>query len=124
MKGAKLIVIPTTADESTLLSTGKWTKKPYPDISRNLIPAHAYENMIFISYCNRCQQETFNGEVVGKYLGNSMVANPHGELMLAAKNEVALLIADCVPSDYGSTHPENTNYLDDRRSELYSELTR
>jgi predicted amidohydrolase len=122
LKGAKLVVIPTAADESTLLSTGKWTKKPYPDITGNLIPAHAYENSIFISYSNRCQEETLDGDVVGKYLGNSMVASPNGELMLAAKNEVTLLIADCVPSDYGHTHPEDTNYLKDRRPELYSEL--
>ena len=122
LKGAKLIVIPTAADESTLLSTGKWTTKPYPDITRNLIPAHAYENVAFISYSNRCLDETLNGKIVGKYLGNSMVANPHGELMVAAKNEVTLLIADCIPSDYPPTHPENTNYLDDRRHEMYAEL--
>lgn len=119
LEGAKLVVIPTAADESTRLSTGKWTTPPYPDISKTLIPAHAWENIIFVSYSNRCLEETLNGEVVGKYLGNSMVANPHGEMMVAAKNEVTLLIADCVPSDYGPTHPEGTNYLEDRRPELY-----
>ena len=119
LAGAKLVVIPTAADESTRLSTGKWTTPPYPDISKTLIPAHAWENIIFVSYSNRCLEETLNGEVVGKYLGNSMVANPHGEMMVAAKNEVTLLIADCVPSDYGPTHPEGTNYLEDRRPELY-----
>jgi len=119
LQGAKLVVIPTAADESTRLSTGKWTTPPYPDISKTLIPAHAWENIIFVSYSNRCLEETLNGEVVGKYLGNSMVANPHGEVMVAAKNEVTLLIADCVPSDYGPTHPEGTNYLEDRRPELY-----
>jgi predicted amidohydrolase len=119
LRGAKLVVIPTAADESTRLSTGKWTTPPYPDISKTLIPAHAWENIIFVSYSNRCLEETLNGEVVGKYLGNSMIANPHGEVMVAAKNEVTLLIADCVPSDYGPTHPEGTNYLEDRRPELY-----
>lgn len=53
-----------------------------------------------------------------------MVANPHGELMVAAKNEVTLLLADCISSDYGPTHPENTNYLDDRRAELYEGLVK
>jgi predicted amidohydrolase len=119
LQGAKLVVIPTAADESTRLSTGKWTTPPYPDISKTLIPAHAWENIIFVSYSNRCLEETLKGEVVGKYLGNSMIANPHGEVMVAAKNEVTLLIADCVPSDYGPTHPEGTNYLEDRRPELY-----
>jgi len=122
LKGAKLIVIPTAADESTVLSSGEWTTKPYPDISKTLIPAHAYESNIFISYSNRCLEETLNGKVVGKYLGNSMVANCHGELMVAAKNEVTLLVADCIPSDYGPTHPEDTNYLEDRRANLYEEL--
>jgi predicted amidohydrolase len=97
---------------------------PYPDISKTLIPAHAYENLIFISYSNRCQEETLNDKMVGKYLGNSMVANPHGKLMVAANNEVTLLLADCIPSDYGPTHPENTNYLKDRRPEMYSLLDR
>jgi len=124
LKGAKLIVIPTAADESTILSTGKWTQTPYPDVSKTLIPAHAYENSIFISYSNRCQEETLNGNVVGKYLGNSMVANPHGELMVAAKNEVTLLLADCIPSEYGPTHPENTSYLEDRRTGLYEDLVK
>ncbi len=124
LRGAKLVVIPTAADVSTLLSTGKWTQVPYPDISRNLIPAHALENIIFISYSNRCLEETLEGEVVGKYLGNSMVANPHGELMVAANDEVTLLIADCVPGDYGPTHPEDTDYLKDRRPELYGEFVK
>ena len=112
----------TAADLSTVLSTGKWTTTPYPDITHNLIPAHAYENIMFISYSNRCLEETNNGKIVGKYLGNSMIASPHGELLLAAKNQVTLLIADCIPGDYGPTHPENTNYLKDRRPELYSEM--
>lgn len=124
LKGAKLIVIPTAADEATILSSGEWTTQPYPDVSKTLIPAHAYESNIFISYSNRCQEETLNGKVVGKYLGNSMVANCHGELMVAAKNEVTLLVADCIPSDYGSTHPEDTSYLKDRRAIMYEELVK
>ena len=117
--GAKLVVIPTAADFSTKLSTGKWTSLAYPDITKSLIPAHAWENMLFVAYCNRCLSERMDGEVVGHYLGNSMVANPHGEIHLAARNEVTLLIADCVPADYGPTHPEGTNYLQDRRPEIY-----
>lgn len=120
--GAKLIVIPTAADISTKLSTGKWTAVPYPDISKNLIPSHALENGIFISYCNRCREETIEGQIVGRFLGNSVVADPHGRILTAASNEETLLLTDCVPSDYGPTHPENTYYLKDRRPELYSVL--
>lgn len=124
LRGAKLIVIPTAADISTKLSTGKWTDVPYPDISRNLIPSHALENNIFISYCNRCGEETLEGQTVGRYLGNSILTDPHGGIIAAAANEETMLIADCIPSHYGSTHPENTEYLMDRRPELYSELVR
>ncbi len=119
LEGAKLVVIPTAADESTKLSTGVWTSPAYPDVSKTLIPAHAWENNLFVSYSNRCLEETLQGEPVGRYLGNSVIANPHGELLVAARNEKTLLVADCVPSDYGPTHPENTDYLQDRRPELY-----
>jgi predicted amidohydrolase len=124
LKGAKLVIIPTAADQSTLLSTGRWTSPQYPDVSRTLITAHAVENNIFISYCNRCREETLGGKVVGRYLGNSIIANPHGEVLIAARNEETLLVADCIPVSYGPTHPLDTVYLEDRRPELYGELTR
>jgi len=41
LEGAKLIVIPTAADYYYNLAGGASTKVPYPDISKNLIPAHA-----------------------------------------------------------------------------------
>jgi predicted amidohydrolase len=119
LEGAKLVVIPTAADESTKLSTGKWTSPPYPDVSTTLIPAHAWENGVFVAYCNRCLGETLEGEPVGRYLGNSVIADPHGRLMVAARNQKTLLLADCLPGDYGPTHPENTSYLEDRRPDLY-----
>lgn len=119
LDGAKLVVIPTAADKSTKLSGGNWTSPAYPDVSKTLIPAHAWENTLFIAYCNRCLEETLEGELVGHYLGNSVIVDPHGGLMVAARNEATLLIADCVPADYGPTHPENTDYLEDRRPELY-----
>jgi predicted amidohydrolase len=128
LKGAQLVVIPAAADIWTLLSTGERTKMPYPDVSRNLIPAHALENIMFVAYCNRGGIETrknANGEDVeiGLYLGNSVIAGPHGDILLHPHNEEALLVGDCIPDDYGPTHPENTNYLRDRRPAIYSELT-
>ncbi|MEW5820252.1 MAG: carbon-nitrogen hydrolase family protein [Cyanobacteriota bacterium] len=127
LKGAQLVVIPTAADVWTLLSTGERTKMPYPDISRNLIPAHALENIMFVAYCNRAGIETrlnSNGEEIdiGLYLGNSVIADPHGNILLSSRNEETLLIGDCIPDDYGPTHPENTNYLKDRRPAIYNEL--
>lgn len=128
LKGAQLVVIPTAADIWTLLSTGERTKMPYPDVSHNLIPAHAYENTMFISYCNRSGIETrLNSDgkevEIGSYLGNSVIAGPHGDIVLSPRNEETLMIADCVPGDYGPTHPENTNYLRDRIPSLYAGLS-
>ncbi|MGA1622286.1 MAG: carbon-nitrogen hydrolase family protein [Synechocystis sp.] len=127
IKGAKLIVIPTAADTWTLLSTGERTTMPYPDVSHNLIPARALENQIFVAYGNRGGIETRldaqgHPQVVGAYLGNSVIAGPHGDLLVKARNEETLLIADCCPDDYGPTHPENTRYLGDRRPHLYNVL--
>ena len=122
------MVIPTAADVWTLLSTGEKTKMPYPDVSQNLIPAHALENIMFVAYCNRSGVETRtdgNGHniEIGSYLGNSVIAGPHGDIVLRPRNEETLLIADCIPGDYGPTHPENTNYLGDRRPHLYGVLS-
>ena len=46
---------------------------------------------------------------------------PHGNVLLAVRNEDTLLIADCIPKEYGPTHPEG-DYLKNRRPELYKDL--
>ncbi len=50
-----------------------------------------------------------------------MLCGPHGDMILAARPEEAVLLADVVPGDYGSTHPEG-HYLKNRRPELYKQL--
>lgn len=120
LKGAKLVVIPTAADFYYNLKDGTRTVVPYPDITRNLIPAHAYENNCFVSYCNRSGTETV-GPGTWRYRGNSIIVGPHGDVIIAARNEDTLLVGDCVPGDYGPTHPEG-NYLRNRRPELYAKL--
>jgi predicted amidohydrolase len=119
LQGAQMILIPTAADAWALLSTGERTDRPYPDVSRSLIPAHAIHNQCFVAYANRCGVETVDGREMAAYLGNSIVAGPHGDVLVAARPEPTLLIADCLPSDYGPFHPAGTRYLDDRRPELY-----
>lgn len=123
LKGAKLIVIPTAADNFYTKPSGQVTKVPYPDISKLLIPAAAYANNIFVAYSNRTGYETLGSD---KWLfqGNSVIADPYGKLLLAADHKQnTLLVADIVPSAYGPTHPEDANYLRDRRPRLYKELT-
>jgi predicted amidohydrolase len=56
--GAQVVLIPTAADGWAQLSDGRRTDRPYPDISRTLLPAHAFENRCFVAYVNRCGEET------------------------------------------------------------------
>jgi len=126
LKGAKLIVIPTAADEWAYVC-GKKTITPYPDVSRNLIPAHALENNIFIAYNNYAGTgfTVENDQEIDQvgYLGNSVVTGPHGNIIAhAEKSEETMLIVDCVPQEYQPTHPCATNYIKDRRPLLYKEL--
>lgn len=126
LKGALLAVIPTAADSQSVV-LGEWTTQSYPDISKNLIPAHAFENIMFVAYNNYTGTGYImkDGKKVDQviYLGNSVIADPHGQLMVAARpTDETLLITDCIPTDYGPTHPCNTNYIKDRRPSLYSEL--
>jgi 5-aminopentanamidase len=81
---------------------------------------NAYFNKIFIAYSNRCGCEKV-GKNSWQYRGNSVISSPNGDLLLAARSEETLLIADVIPSDFGPTHPEG-DYLKDRRPELYREL--
>lgn len=118
LQGARLVLIPTAADQWAELSTGCRTSKPYPDISRTLLPAHAMENSCFIAYANRCGVETVEGVEKAAYLGNSIICGPHGDVLLAARPEPTLLVADCLPDLYGALHPEDTNYLEDLRPDL------
>ena len=118
--GAKLVLIPTAADQWALLSSGQRTDRPYPDISRTLLPAHAFENHCFVAYANRCGEETVDDIAMAGYLGNSIICGPHGDVLVAARSEPTLLLADCKAADYGPTHPAGTDYLADLRPELYS----
>ena len=51
---------PTAADAWAILSNGEGTDRPYPDISRTLVPAHAFENGCFNSDAKRCGREAVN----------------------------------------------------------------
>lgn len=144
LKGAQLVVIPTAADDYMILRTGAKSQTPYPDV-KFLIRANAYQNHFFCAYANRRGIETLDGREVARYLGNSCLYDPHGNALLpettlpkrqgdqssSGWDEAVLLVADCVPSYYGPTHPEtlinekvkSTQYLEDRRWDLYSALS-
>jgi len=121
LKGAKLIVGPTAADCYDTAPNRTRSALPYPDISRTLIPAYAYANNIFFAYSNHCGYESLKGHQ-WHYRGNSVIAGPHGDIIVAASHQQdTLLIADVVPGLYGPTHPES-HYLKDRRPAMYDEL--
>lgn len=121
LKGAKLVVGPTAADCYATQPNGKRSAVPYPDISRLLIPAYAYANNIFFAYSNHCGYESLKG-VEWHYRGNSIICGPHGDVIVAANHQQdTMLIADVIPAYYGASHPES-NYLKDRRPDMYKEL--
>lgn len=123
LNGAKLIVGPTAADNYYRLPDGERSKVPYPDIARILFPAAAYANNIFYAYANRCGYEQ-RGKDQWHYRGNSIVCGPYGDILIAADHEQdTMLVADCIPADYGMTHPApKYYYLKDRRPALYEKL--
>jgi len=123
LRGAKLIVGPTAADNYYTLPSGKRSDVPYPDVSKILFPANAYANNIFFAYSNRAGYE-HRGKDEWHYRGNSIICGPHGDIIVAASHEQdTMLIADCIPAYYGMTHPApKYYYLKDRRPELYKEL--
>ncbi len=127
LKGAQVVLIPTAADIGTCNDQGVWQKWAYPDISKTAIPGSAYQNNLFVAYANHALFEfrADDNSLTGVYLGNSTIANPNGEIMVAAENIETLLLADCCPGDAYPTHPFGESaYLEDRRPDLYSQLTK
>ncbi|WP_198599347.1 nitrilase-related carbon-nitrogen hydrolase [Vibrio sp. 10N.261.55.A7] len=127
LQGTQVVIAPTAADVGTVNAEGvffsSWT---YPDISKTAIPGNAYSNKMFVVYSNHSMRQfRSDGSLSGVYLGNSAIADPYGELLAHANNMPTLLIADCVPSNYMPTHPYGeSDYIKDRRPELYAALTR
>jgi 5-aminopentanamidase len=124
LNGALLMAMPTAAPNGMLPGQ----TEPYPDISEHYIPANALTNQNFCSYGNRAGWEfkKEGGETTNvlQYSGNSIICNPYGKpLVKAIRNEHALLIADCIICDFPSTQPPDTDYLINRRPEIYGILT-
>lgn len=125
LKGADLILIPTAADVGTIDAEGKWSDWAYPDVSKTAIPGNAYQNKVFCAYSNHALWEYRSDKSLSAvYLGNSAIADPYGQVMVSADNVETMLIADCIPSNYQATHPDDqSDYIRDRRPPLYKQLT-
>ncbi|MCP9800643.1 hypothetical protein KBY67_07665 [Synechococcus sp. RedBA-s] len=65
LAGARLVLIPTAANAWMLLCDGRRTDRPYPDVSRTLLPAHAFSSQSFAAKANRCGEESVGEQVWG-----------------------------------------------------------
>lgn len=89
------------------------TTAPYPVVPRKLIPARAYENQLFMLFCNRTGSEQGLD-----YAGESCVAAPDGEILAACGQEEALLLAEIDVERYRQSR-QGWRFVDDRRPDLY-----
>lgn len=71
------------------------TSAPYTVVPRHLVPTRAYENQLFVVFCDRTGTE--EGLT---YAGESCVAAPDGSILAGADAGEALLLADIDPLPY------------------------
>lgn len=76
-RGATAILVPTA------------NMQPYAHVVRATVPAMAANHGVAIAYANFCGAE---GDLT--YLGGSLIAGPHGEVLAQAGESPALLVAD------------------------------
>ncbi len=105
LRGADLILVPTAL--STEFAT-------VPDI---LVPARAYENQLYIAYCNHTGIE--NGM---RFLGRSVLAGMDGQPLAKAGISDALLVAQ-ISKPARLAAADANPFLTDRRCELYTPMS-
>jgi 5-aminopentanamidase len=81
-RGARLILVPTA------------NMQPFTHVIRHTVPAMAANHAVSIVYANFCGVE---GDLT--YVGGSLIAGPHGEVLAQAGEHPALLIAELPPVD-------------------------
>jgi predicted amidohydrolase len=89
------------------------TTAPYPVVPRRLIPARAYENRLFVAFCDRAGTE--HGLA---YAGESCVAAPDGEILAACGQGEELAIAE-IDFDRYRRFRQDHRFTEDRRPDLY-----
>ncbi len=89
------------------------TTAPYAVVPRHVVPARAYENSIFVVFCNRAGEESGLA-----YAGESCIAAPDGSLLLACGAGEDLAMGE-MASERFAEYRRAHRYLDDRRPELY-----
>ena len=106
LEGAELIVVPTGL------------MQPWREVAERVVPVRAYENQVYIAYCNYCGAE---GDII--YEGRSCIAGPDGADLDRAEKKPALLTATLSKESITRCR-EALPYHRDRRPALYTSLTR
>jgi predicted amidohydrolase len=91
-RGATVILAPTA------------NMSPFTHVARHTVPAMAANHGVTIAYANYCGTE---GELT--YVGGSLIAGPHGEILAQAGDGPALLIADIPPRDPARLSTQSTD---------------
>ncbi len=105
LAGAELILVPTGL------------MQPWRDVAERVVPVRAYENQLYIAYCNYCGAE---GDIT--YEGRSCITGPDGSDLDRAEKTPALLTGTLnkqVISECRAALP----YHRDRRPELYTTIS-
>ena len=91
-RGVTLILVPTA------------NMTPFTHVARHTVPAMAANHGVTIVYANYCGTE---GDL--DYVGLSLIAGPHGEILAQAGDTPTLLIADIPPRDPARLSTQSTD---------------
>lgn len=91
--GATLILVPTA------------NMTPFTHVAAHTVPAMAANYAVTIAYANYCGTE---GDLT--YVGASLIAGPHGEILAQAGNGAALLIVDLPEPDAARLSTQARDY--------------
>lgn len=105
LAGAQLILVPTAL------------MRPYEIVPRAMIPCRAYENGVFMAYCNCTGSE---GDF--DYVGESCIVGPDGHVLASADAAPAMIMAELEIEAAIARARGVSPYLRDRRPELYGGL--
>ena len=102
LKGADLVIIPTANTEEEPMELFEWE-----------IRVQAMQNAVFVAMCNRVGRED-----AMDFAGQSLVADPYGNLVVKAGNEEGLISAE-LDLSLARKRKKEVPWLDLRRTDLY-----
>lgn len=95
------------------------TSSGYGIVPRSQVPVRAYENSIFLAFCNQAGQQPYEA-----FLGLSTVAAPDGSVLAVCReNEADLVFADIDPQAFAAYRAEH-GYAAQLRRDLFPDPAR